>query len=226
MDPYATLGVRRDATPAQVKAAFRRASKRTHPDAGGSAEAFAALKRAHVVLADPEKRSHYDRTGQMPEDVATNPDNQAFQVIAAMLGGLLDQGEAEELCRNDLVSVMVKHIEHVLGEQRKQIAKLERMVKRADRIKGRFTKAAGEGPNMLEGILAGRVIECRRSIEALTAAIGHGARAVEILKEYRFRADAVQNLAEIQQAMQQRAMQMQQNAFQQSLRLWTSSSTT
>lgn len=194
MDPYAVLGVSPKATPAQIKKAFRQASKRTHPDAGGSPEAFAALKRAHVVLADPDKRAHYDQTGRMPEDVASNPDKEAIGIIAMMIGGLLDSAEADDLCRNDLIGVMVKHVEHSIGEQKKQAAKLNRLVARADRIKGRFTKKAADGPNMLEGILAGRAVEYRRGIEAIERSIAHGRRAVEILKEYQFRADAVQDL--------------------------------
>jgi len=49
--PYTTLGVHYGASPDDVRAAFRRAALRTHPDkAGGSAEAFKAVQEAYEAL--------------------------------------------------------------------------------------------------------------------------------------------------------------------------------
>ena len=45
---YDALGLRRDATPAQVRAAYRAAARTHHPDKGGDAEAFRALARRKV----------------------------------------------------------------------------------------------------------------------------------------------------------------------------------
>jgi len=50
--PHAVLGVQTQASAEEVRAAFRRAALRTHPDkAGGSNEAFAAVQRAYDLLA-------------------------------------------------------------------------------------------------------------------------------------------------------------------------------
>ncbi|WP_035765497.1 J domain-containing protein, partial [Arthrobacter sp. H20] len=57
---YAVLGVSRDATAKQVKDAYRRAARSTHPDAGGSAEKFHDVAVAYETLADPERRRRYD----------------------------------------------------------------------------------------------------------------------------------------------------------------------
>lgn len=59
-DFYDILGIRTDATPAEVRAAYRRAALRTHPDKGGSAEDFRLANRAFEVLACPESRNTYD----------------------------------------------------------------------------------------------------------------------------------------------------------------------
>jgi hypothetical protein len=51
------LGLRADATVAEVKAAFRREAKRVHPDQGGDAAAFRDLQRAYdAVLAVARRR--------------------------------------------------------------------------------------------------------------------------------------------------------------------------
>jgi molecular chaperone DnaJ len=61
-DPYDTLGVSRDATQAQVKAAYRRLVKLCHPDRNPQGhEQMVALNLAYEVLGDPEQRRVYDQ---------------------------------------------------------------------------------------------------------------------------------------------------------------------
>ena len=50
VDPHALLGVAAEASLAEVKAAFRRRALELHPDHGGDAAAFIALKRAYDGL--------------------------------------------------------------------------------------------------------------------------------------------------------------------------------
>lgn len=47
MDPFAALGLPSTATAAEVKAAYREAAQRLHPDKGGDGKEFAALCRAY-----------------------------------------------------------------------------------------------------------------------------------------------------------------------------------
>ncbi len=66
-DYYATLGVPRTATPAQIKKAFRSLARKHHPDVNkGDAVAerrFKDASEAHEVLADPQKKKLYDQLG-------------------------------------------------------------------------------------------------------------------------------------------------------------------
>ena len=64
-DHYATLGLDRGCTDAQIRAAYRLLAKQHHPDLnGGSREAVAhtqALNAAYEILSDPARRRDYDR---------------------------------------------------------------------------------------------------------------------------------------------------------------------
>ena len=66
-DYYATLGIKRDASPAEIKRAFRKLARQHHPDikpGDRSAESkFKEINEANEVLSDPQKRSKYDLLG-------------------------------------------------------------------------------------------------------------------------------------------------------------------
>lgn len=65
-DLYTVLGVARNATPEQIKTAYKKRAKALHPDVNPSpsaAEDFAEAKQAYETLSDAQKRSMYDMTG-------------------------------------------------------------------------------------------------------------------------------------------------------------------
>lgn len=65
IDCYKVLGVARDATPQDIKKAFRVLARKWHPDVAGAdpsaAEKFKEIREAYEVLSDPVRRARYDR---------------------------------------------------------------------------------------------------------------------------------------------------------------------
>lgn len=61
-DYYEILGVQRDATPEQIKKAYRRLAREHHPDVAGDVgeDRFKDVARAYEVLSNPDKRQQYD----------------------------------------------------------------------------------------------------------------------------------------------------------------------
>ena len=71
MDLYSRLGIKRGASEAEVKKAYRSLAKQLHPDRNRdnpkAAERFAQITHAYDLLSDKDKRARYDR-GEIDED--------------------------------------------------------------------------------------------------------------------------------------------------------------
>lgn len=73
-DPYAVLGVEPTASDREIRAAYRRRAKATHPDRDGRSEEFIALTEAYETLIDPARRARLGRRQAAPsETAATGP---------------------------------------------------------------------------------------------------------------------------------------------------------
>ena len=62
-DLYEVLGVAPDAAPDEIKKAYRRRARESHPDTGGDEEVFKRVTHAYQVLSEPDRRTRYDRFG-------------------------------------------------------------------------------------------------------------------------------------------------------------------
>jgi outer membrane protein assembly factor BamB len=60
-DPYQVLGVATDASIVEIRAAWRRVVKTSHPDVGGDPAAFRELQQAFELLGDAGRRATHDR---------------------------------------------------------------------------------------------------------------------------------------------------------------------
>ena len=65
-DYYETLGIKRDASDAEIKSAYRKLARKYHPDVNKTKEAeekFKDINEAYEVLGDKQKRQRYDSLG-------------------------------------------------------------------------------------------------------------------------------------------------------------------
>src|SRR5579884_958603 len=72
-DYYAILGVKKTASPEEIRKAFRKAARKYHPDVNPgdkkAEEKFKEISEANDVLSDEKKRKVYDQLGFYSDNI-------------------------------------------------------------------------------------------------------------------------------------------------------------
>ncbi len=116
---YEVLGIKEDATPKQVKAAWRKLALKLHPDRNNGMDAdFKRAERAFAILSDPRKRERYDQYGE------TDP-KQSLERLGDFIGKICNPRHHDYLVQplRELKHMKEEFAENVvaLGRRRKII---------------------------------------------------------------------------------------------------------
>jgi curved DNA-binding protein CbpA len=182
--PYEILGVPRDATEQQLKAARRAAATRLHPDRpGGSPEAMAEVNKAYDTLIDPEARAHYDRTGATR---GIDPLGAAVRDgLIQALTSLLERGRMAD--GNALLSELKAGFSSALNQANVQRAteehKARQLRRRADRLSSK------SGNTLLTDVIRGMADQLDEKVQKLTAGIAGLEAVLALLAEYEEQGD-------------------------------------
>ncbi|MBB5787186.1 J domain-containing protein [Jiangella mangrovi] len=71
IDYYDILDIRPSAGPEEIRAAYHRAARSVHPDAGGTADMFRLVAEAYRTLSDPHLRAAYDARADLDSTMAS-----------------------------------------------------------------------------------------------------------------------------------------------------------
>jgi curved DNA-binding protein CbpA len=185
-NPYEVLGVTPAHTQDAIKTAYRAKARHTHPDAGGDVEAFQTVQWAYDILGDPDKRAHFDATGEEPKDKQGHR-HDALKIVGTMMQEIIPQLMAGP-CYEDAVAkmreAMAERIDGIagdIGKMRADIPKLEAAAKRF----------ISKGPNnALAAMVRNRITGIEANIPRAEHALALHKLAAEILEDYSFEADA------------------------------------
>jgi curved DNA-binding protein CbpA len=177
VNPYDILGVPKNASQADIKAAFRRKSRANHPDrAGGSTEAMTAINQANDILSDPEKRRRFDETGSAAAPPSI--DDRAMNVLLRIASDLLEQAPDQA----KLVHSLRKNIEVMRGQAQQLIDETPVRIARLQKI-----RAGISGPgdrHMFADLIDQKIDNATRRLDAIRIDIETFDRATQLLEDY------------------------------------------
>ena len=90
-DHYQILGIAKNATPDEIKKAYRRLASIHHPDKGGDTAEFQKIQVAYDILSDPQKRQQYDNPMPQGNPFGSHPGGFHFNMNGFNMDDLFGQ---------------------------------------------------------------------------------------------------------------------------------------
>lgn len=188
-DPYAELGVDRDASLEDIKNAWRSIAKQHHPDKGegGDKLKFQRGKEAYEILSDAEKRQEYDETGGVND---RTPDNDMASVYSYVVDAFMDAFRDFAVEPNDLkvIASMKKYLRHEQSNWEDQIEGATLMVERTNQVLERLS-FKGDGHDVVASKLRRQATESEALIAKANEELDYIQRAIEYSAHYVYRRD-------------------------------------
>lgn len=174
---YQILGVDSDATPDQIRRAYKILAQRNHPDRdGGDNEVFMRVKAAYDVLSDPERRAKYDATGDTAEVLPVE-----VKAVEMLAQGFLGVAASVGWREHQYAAVLTQWVQ----EQRQGVDRdLDQKKKHLMRLVGlKLPNFSGDN-DVLQGVVNQQVAHTNRQIAELEGRLAVCNRALELMEDY------------------------------------------
>ena len=180
MSLYDDLGVGEEATPEEVKRAYRRRAQKAHPDRGGDPEKFHAIQLAYEVLSDEARRARYDATGEAkPRDIRIDALNSIATIVVQIAEQLPDLDSVDLVAKmREVINHHSKKLHHNHTEAIAALAKYDRALAKL--------KHTGKGVNVLGTALRNKRKSIAASLDAISDELELGRVMLELLLEYEY----------------------------------------
>lgn len=177
MNHYETLGVERNAKPAQIKRAYRKLASTYHTDRnGGNHDVMAAINKAYETLSDPERRARYDASGEdgpRPPTLQERAENTVAQVVMQILQSDFD---------GNIIAELRKHFTEKVTEVSAANKKLQA---KADQLRKRKTGITSKSKvNLIHVLIDEQVTKMLNTIEKNTDSVVLCKEALKLIGDY------------------------------------------
>lgn len=184
-NPYEDLGISKDATPDEIKKAYRKKAKENHPDSGGDREKFEIVNKAWEILRDPDKRSYYDTHGKARQE---NRDI-GVQLILSIFDGILSSDPPSHV--NILKAIedgLLEIIRAAIQAQHKFNKEIKKYEHQKNKFKGKKGKVLQS--NIFQHLLDQKINDLKECVNKAEEAIINAKSAKKILKDYEYEPDS------------------------------------
>ncbi|SRR6266404_4320243 len=182
-DLYSQLGVTHNASPDEIKQAYRKLAKKFHPDHDNTTENdFIKINKTYLILSNPEKRSKYDRDGTIDDESVNNQQAQILEIIAQPLREALQivVMQGEEI---DILAHVRKNIQARIIECQFHIKQGEGYIKTLEKIASKFSVKDNK-PNHITKIIFSQINDFRRNMENSNKTVANLQLALTMLDDY------------------------------------------
>lgn len=180
-DPYAALGVPKDASTEAIKAAFKGIAKKTHPDTGNApnTERFAEASSAYKLLTDQRARKHYDETGQRFNSSLSDP---VHDRVVNLLASIFEQviGDENALFTN-IPFLIESRLKGALVERNQHLSNGEKELRKTETARKRLRRKKKTGTDYLNAMASARIDKLKTLIANVKLDRDAAQRAIELL---------------------------------------------
>ena len=178
-DLYEILGIEREATPEDIKAAHRKLIKIHHPDKNGGEESqiFMEIQKAYEILSSPEDRATYDEYGFSKDDEEAHKIN---RLVSGLVVTLMKSKCSPYLLVNKMESEINQSLRDLEKQRGMMEASLDGLRSHKDQLKIKDGSKLDIIGNSILSIM--REIETDRLINA--GEIKTREKALEMIKVY------------------------------------------
>lgn len=187
-DYYKTLGVRKNASTKTIRNAYRKLAREKHPDSGGSSEEFIEIKEAYDVLSDPDRRAHYDRTGEDKGRPLAIDDGRMQRIIMTLAHHLqMAIDRTYSPTTTDLLAAMKQSMVGTRASQQSEKKHREQLKEKLQDISERFS--VEEGENYLQCMMTSNCRNLEAQIADHEDRISILDESIKILSKFKYRRD-------------------------------------
>lgn len=179
---YEVLGLSKNATPKEIKKAYKDKSKIHHPDKeSGNEDLFKKIQKAYTVLIDPLSRKMYDITGNA-EEVSFEKEIQTFfdtYIIPEIINIEKTSFERVDIIKliHALINDKIRELENKINQSKEVKRRLELILFRK---RNKFT----ESEDILHKLFEPHIKGAEMTISMLRAEFDFIYRVCEIMEGY------------------------------------------
>jgi DnaJ-class molecular chaperone len=184
---YEVLNVDESASPEDIKKAYRKRAKETHPDKNtGKEEEFIHVSKAYMILSDERKRKVYDETGDVLNDSEENIRSVAMKHIIELFMQVTTRA-GERVEHVDIVLEIKRALTTLEKSQNDGIAAANKKIKWLEKIRTRLHNKGND--RILENVIDSNIKTCKANIDSNKHVIKTLVLARELITNYSFDVD-------------------------------------
>ena len=175
----------------EIKKAYRKKSKETHPDLNGEDKRpdFEKANFYYMILTDAKRKAKYDEDGTIDDEKKLD---YKTELLCKTFVEIISRSDVD-FSHVDLVEKMVGVIEIIIGQKKEMISNMKISIENTENIKKRIK--SNKDSNIFINLLNSNISMANKVIEYSLKDMAIAEESIEELKNYSYDFDDLQGLS-------------------------------